>query len=206
MGNLIRSIIFHFQQKMALETRNETILCKVFFTTLSRPALVWFRQMPEKSIDSFEDLCNLFIQQYSSNHEQQKTMVDLHCLVQSEDKTPQQYLVRFMDVMNMIYNVDLVTVAGSFIKGLFPSSIQFEDLIKHSPYDMTEVRSQAEGIFRVLETKGKLNKKLIVIQVNDSIPNTPTQSKRAYSLSSQGGQSWNKRQRADRQGNFNYNQ
>ena len=35
--------IFNFQQKMALETRNEAILCKVFSTTLVGPALAWFR-------------------------------------------------------------------------------------------------------------------------------------------------------------------
>ena len=31
--------IFNYQQKMALETRNEAILCKVFSTTLIGPAL-----------------------------------------------------------------------------------------------------------------------------------------------------------------------
>ena len=49
--------IFNFQQKMALETRNEVILCKVFSITLIGPALARFRQLPEKSADSFKDLC-----------------------------------------------------------------------------------------------------------------------------------------------------
>ena len=53
--------IFNFKQKMVLETRNKAILCKVFSTTLVGPALAWFRQLPEKSIDSFEDLCPQFI-------------------------------------------------------------------------------------------------------------------------------------------------
>ena len=35
--------IFDFQQKIALETRNKVILCKVFSTTLVEPALAWFR-------------------------------------------------------------------------------------------------------------------------------------------------------------------
>ena len=35
--------IFNLQQKIALETRNEAILCKVFSTTLVGPALAWFR-------------------------------------------------------------------------------------------------------------------------------------------------------------------
>ena len=43
--------IFNFQQKMALETRNEVILCKVFSTTLTGPALAWFRQLQKKKIN-----------------------------------------------------------------------------------------------------------------------------------------------------------
>ena len=37
--------IFNFQQKVALETRNEAILCKVFSTTLTGPAWAWFSQL-----------------------------------------------------------------------------------------------------------------------------------------------------------------
>ena len=40
--------IFNFQQKMALETRNEAILCKVFSTTLVGPALAWFRVLESR--------------------------------------------------------------------------------------------------------------------------------------------------------------
>ena len=81
--------IFNFQLKMALETRNEAILCKVFSIALVGSALAWFRQFPEKSINSFEDLCTQFIKKYNSNRQQQKTMANLHRLVQSEDETPQ---------------------------------------------------------------------------------------------------------------------
>ena len=57
-------------------------------------------------------------------------MVGLHRMVQNEDETPQQYLTRFMQVVNMIYDVDSVAATGSFIKGLLPGSMLFEDLIK----------------------------------------------------------------------------
>ena len=59
--------IFNFQQKMALEMRNEVVLCKIFSTTLTGPALAWFGQLPEKSVDSFEELCTQFIKQYNNN-------------------------------------------------------------------------------------------------------------------------------------------
>ena len=69
-------------------------------------------------MNSFEDLCTKFIKQYNSNRQQQNMMADLHRLVQNEDETPMQYLTRFMEVMNIIYDVDSVAAAGSFIKGL----------------------------------------------------------------------------------------
>lgn len=76
-------------------------------------------------------------------------------LVQNEDKTPQWYLARFMDVINIINDADSIATAGFFIKGLLPSSMMFEDLIKHSPYDMAKVRTKAEDMFRVLECSEK---------------------------------------------------
>ena len=77
-------------------------------------------------------------------------MANLHRLVQNEDETSQQYLARFMEVMNTIYDADSIAAAGSFIKGLQPGSMLFENLIKSTPYDMVEIRARAEGIFRVL--------------------------------------------------------
>ena len=162
--------IFNFQHKMALETRNEAILCKVFSITLTGPSLSWFKQLPEKLIDSFEELYTQFIKQYNSNRHQQKTMADLHHLVQNKDETPQQYLARFIEVMNTIYDADSVSTAGSFIKGLKLGSIFFEDLIKNTPYDMVEIRARAEGIFRVLESREKLSKKVTSISIEKVAP------------------------------------
>ena len=65
----------------------------------------------------------------------------------------------------MRYDADLVAAAGSFIKGLQPGSMLFEDLIKNTPYDMIEVRARAEGVFRVLESQEKLSKKVTTISV-----------------------------------------
>ena len=70
----------------------------------------------------------------------------------------------------MIYDVDSVACAGSFIKGLQPGSMLFEDLIKNTPYDMTEVRERAEEVFRVLEGREKLSKKVTTISVENATP------------------------------------
>ena len=97
--------------------------------------------------------------------------------MQSEDETFQQYLVKFMEVINTIDDADSITTARSFIKGLQPSFMLFEDLIKNTPYDMVEIRARAEGVFRVLESKEKLSKKVIAISMEKAIPK---QNKRSF--------------------------
>ena len=70
----------------------------------------------------------------------------------------------------MIYDTDSVAAVGSFIKGFQPGSMLFEDLIKSTLYDMTEVRVRAEGVFRVLESREKLSKKVTTISMEKATP------------------------------------
>ena len=58
-----------------------------------------------------------------------------------------------------------------------PGSLLFEDLIKNTPYDMAEIRARAEGVFRVLESKEKLNKKVTAISMEKA---APKQNKRSF--------------------------
>ena len=87
-----------------------------------------------------------------------------------------------MEVMNMIYDANSVAAAGSFIKGLQPGSMLFEDLINNTPYDMAKIRERAEWMFRVLESREKLGKKVTAISIEKEIP---MQNKRNFQQSSQ---------------------
>ena len=89
----------------------------------------------------------------------------------------------------MIYDVDVVAAAGSFIKGLQPGLMLFEDLIKNTPYDMAEIRERAEGVFKVLDSREKLSIKVTAISVEKV---ASMQNKRSYPQSSPG---WSKRQK-----------
>ena len=61
----------------------------------------------------------------------------------------------------------------------------FKDLIKNTLYDMVEIRERAEGVFRVLESKEKLGRKVTTISMEKEIP---VQNKRNFQQSSP---SWN---------------
>ena len=53
----------------------------------------------------------------------------------------------------------------------------FEDLIKNTPYDMAEIRERAEEVFRVLESREKLSRKVTAISVEKV---APEQNKKSY--------------------------
>ncbi|XP_062075469.1 uncharacterized protein LOC133779531 [Humulus lupulus] len=143
--------LFQFQQKMALEANNEAIQCKVFSTTFSGPALLWFRQLKPRSLNSFSDLRRTFLQQYSANHEAPRTMAELYRIEQGENEHPKAYLQCFIDLVHQIHEIDPITAANLFVKSLQVGSLLHENLTMTPPCDMAEVQTRAEGVFRVLE-------------------------------------------------------
>ncbi|XP_062080813.1 uncharacterized protein LOC133785610 [Humulus lupulus] len=155
--------LFQFQQKMALEANNEAIKCKVFSTTFSGPALLWFRQLKPESLNSFNDLRRTFLQQYSANREAPRTMADLYRIEQGENEHSKAYLQRFIDLVHQIHDADPITATNLFVKSLQVGSLLHENLTMTPPYDMADVQTRAEGVFRVLEFLERAQKKSALI-------------------------------------------
>ncbi|XP_062073353.1 uncharacterized protein LOC133777679 [Humulus lupulus] len=155
--------LFQLQQKMALEANNEAIQCKVFSTTFSGPALLWFRQLKPNSVNSFRDLRIVFLQQYNANREAPRTMAHLYQIEQGKNEHPKSYLQRFIDLVHQIHDVEPVTAANLFVKSLQVGSLLHENLTMTPPYDMTEIQIRAEGVFRVLEFQERAQKKSALI-------------------------------------------
>ena len=50
----------HFSQKMAVHSRDEALMCKIFPSSLGPMAMRWFNGLKENSIDSFKKLIQSF--------------------------------------------------------------------------------------------------------------------------------------------------
>ena len=50
----------HFSQKMAVHSRDEALMCKIFPSSLGPMAMRWFNGLKENSIDSFKKLTQSF--------------------------------------------------------------------------------------------------------------------------------------------------
>lgn len=59
----------------------DQIMCKIFVYNLSRLALTWFYQLPSRIMDSFPQLVQVFINQFSSRKNIRKKAYDLFSVV-----------------------------------------------------------------------------------------------------------------------------
>ena len=48
--------VSHFNRKMAMHSKNEALMCKVFPSSLGPGAMKWFDGLGASSIDSFKEL------------------------------------------------------------------------------------------------------------------------------------------------------
>ena len=48
--------VSHFNQRMAVHSKNEALICKVFPSNLGLVAIRWFDSLGASSIDSFKEL------------------------------------------------------------------------------------------------------------------------------------------------------
>ena len=53
--------VSHFNQRMVVHSKNETLMCKVFPSTLGHVAMRWFDGLREGSINSFKELTSAFV-------------------------------------------------------------------------------------------------------------------------------------------------
>ena len=52
--------ISHFSQKMAVHSKDEALMCKIFPSSLGPMAMRWFNGLKANSIDSFKKLTQSF--------------------------------------------------------------------------------------------------------------------------------------------------
>ena len=61
------SHLLYFKQRISLENVTEGLTCKLFSMTFTGQALSWFSQLPKGSVQSFEQLDIMFLEQYRNN-------------------------------------------------------------------------------------------------------------------------------------------
>ncbi|XP_030963454.1 uncharacterized protein LOC115984567 [Quercus lobata] len=94
--------ISHFNQKMVVHSKNETLMCKVFPSSLRPVAIRWFDSLKAGSIDSFKELTQTFGSRFIMCSRAPRLLASLLSLSMREGETLKTYSDRYWEMFNEI--------------------------------------------------------------------------------------------------------
>ena len=94
--------VSHFNQKMAVHSRNEALMCKVFPTSLGPMAMTWFDGLGASSIDSFKELTRTFGSHFITCSRVTQPLDSLLTMTMREGETLKTYSDRYWEMVNEI--------------------------------------------------------------------------------------------------------
>ena len=108
----------HFNQRMAVHSKNEALMCKGFPSSLGLVAMRWFNSLKMNSIDSYKQLTQAFGSHFIMNGRAPQPLSSLLSLSICEGETLKTYSDRYWEMYNkMDGNFDDVAIS-TFKSGL----------------------------------------------------------------------------------------
>ena len=110
--------VSQFNQRMAIHSQNEALMCKVFPSSLGPVAMRWFNSLKTDSIDSYKQLTQAFGFRFITNSRAPLPLSSLLSLSMCEEETLKAYSDRYWEMYNeMDGNFDDVAIS-TFKSGL----------------------------------------------------------------------------------------
>ncbi|XP_059627373.1 uncharacterized protein LOC132270191 [Cornus florida] len=159
--------VYHIQLKMALNTENDSLICKCFPTSLAGPALNWFKNLPMGSVDSFRSLCDRFISQYYRNKRTAKDISSLFTMKQHEDERLQAFLTRFNLTKSMVIKCHPSTAVQMFKLAMTRGTPFHTSLVVNTPKTMDELNEKVDGFVRLEKEEAANTRKTSIISTEE---------------------------------------
>ncbi|XP_030969850.1 uncharacterized protein LOC115990134 [Quercus lobata] len=110
--------VSHFNQRMAVHSKNETLMCNVFPSSLGPVAMRWFDGLRATSIDSFKELTQAFGSHFITCSRVPQPLAFLLSLSMREGETLKTYSNRYWEMFNEIDGDFNVIAISTFKLGL----------------------------------------------------------------------------------------
>ncbi|XP_050241130.1 uncharacterized protein LOC126690028 [Quercus robur] len=94
--------VSHFNQRMAVHSKDEALMCKVFPSSLGPMAMRWFDGLRADSIDSFKELIRAFGSRFITCSRVPRLLDSLLVLSMQEGETLKTYSDRYLEMFNEI--------------------------------------------------------------------------------------------------------
>ena len=103
--------VSQFNQRMAIYSKNEELMCKVFPSSLGPAAMRWFNGLKADSVDSYRQLTQAFGSRFVTNSRAPQPLSTLLSLSMRDGETLKTYSGRYWEMYNeMDGNFDDVAI------------------------------------------------------------------------------------------------
>ena len=110
--------VSHFNQKMAIHSKDEALMCKIFPSSLGPMAMRWFNGLKANSMDSFKKLTQSFGAHFITCSRVPLPLGSLLSMSMQEGETLKAYLDRYWEMFNEIDGSYDDVVISTFKAGL----------------------------------------------------------------------------------------
>ncbi|KAI3695243.1 hypothetical protein L1987_78235 [Smallanthus sonchifolius] len=132
--------------------------CHMFMQTLIGSARLWFSSLPERSIDSFDDLNKKFLANFTQLKKYTKDVVVLYQIKQKEDEGLRSFIDRYKkEGLSYEGATEKMRVSG-FMNAVRPKQL-IEDLNKNIPQTIDEALERAEAYLKGKEALQNMESK-----------------------------------------------
>ena len=124
--------VSHFSQRMAVHSKDEALMCKVFPSSLRLVVMRWFDGLRANSIDSFKELTRAFGSRFITCTRVSQPLNSLLSLSMREGETLKTYSDRYWEMYNEI-DGDFDDVAISTFKVGLPAKHNLRKFLTGKP-------------------------------------------------------------------------
>ncbi|KAL5760612.1 hypothetical protein ACOSQ2_019450 [Xanthoceras sorbifolium] len=117
----------------------EACMCKGFGSSLVGPALQWYTNLPNISINAFAQLTDTFVEQFASSRKLEKQSDDLYTINQRRGERLRDFVGRFNHKKVSLPHCNQATAISAFRKGLLYDSDLYKELTKYPCKTMEDV-------------------------------------------------------------------
>ena len=131
-----------FHTQMVLVGGSDAARCKLFMSTLTGLAMDWFISLPNGHITSFQQLSQLFREQYLANRAPSPVSYDLFDVKEYQGETLKEYINRFGAQVVKVGTTKEPMIVYAFRKGVCPGPF-FKSIIRNRPKTFAEIWRRA---------------------------------------------------------------
>ncbi|GKV25969.1 hypothetical protein SLEP1_g35338 [Rubroshorea leprosula] len=139
-----------FYSCMQAQNVSDTLMCKIFPSTLRGNARTWYYSIPLRSISSYTEMASAFATKFSNRRLVRKTTSELMRVKQRDGESLKNYMSRFNDAVLEVSSFDQAVGIAAVISGLKHDRFR-DSLIKHPATTFSEVNDRSLKFITVEE-------------------------------------------------------